>query len=374
MRLHKLHKMILSMLLLLLISIPVVAYAQSVKINGTPVSNPFTGPVGGFQIDSLQVVAVPGTPNVLSFTAAQITNTGTASAILTIQYQHTFSFSPIDPSSTVQRFHGASMDGSFFQFDPLDLAKVVSGDKITKVSEVAYDCIDGCFFTTYSEASHSYTVPAPAPPPAPPVTVSDNSFGPQKPPQISGSLFTFCGSTSCPEVLRSTVTITLGPGESLGLTGSLKDVAASTALVRDNTLKTFGNTRFAEFFPRVEIDLGHRANHDEFEVKAFLRLAPTSSGINPPTEDVRLCIRNFCRTIGAGSFKKDRHGRFKFKGVIDGVKLEAQIRPFGPTSFEFSAEGERANLTGFSRKNPVVPVKLVIGNDYGVATVRARFD
>jgi hypothetical protein len=207
--------MILSMvLLLLLISIPLVAYAQSVTINGFPVSNPFTGSVGGFEIDSLQGVPVPGVPNILSLTALQITNIGTSRATLTIVYQHNFFFDPSFSSS--QRFHGASMDGTFF--DPANLLRVVSGSTITKTSLVGYRCI-GCtlVFTAY-DTPKTYTVPTP--PPA--VSVYDNGFGPPNPPQASGTLVCSVvvgGPCDGLEVLYTVVEITLDPGISLGLVG-----------------------------------------------------------------------------------------------------------------------------------------------------------
>ena len=50
--------------------------------------------------------------------------------------------------------------------------------------------------------------------------------------------------------------------------------------------------------------------------------------------------------------------------------LEVVIRPLSGGSFEFKAEGHRADLTG--TVNPVT-VGLTIGNDGGSATVTAKF-
>jgi len=160
---------------------------------------------------SAQVVAVPGVPNVLSFTTSEITNIGTSRATLTVVYQHNFV-----ANTSVERFHGASMDGGFF--DPLNLVRVVSGNTITKTNYVGYRLVGGpLVFTTYA-GPLSYTVP-----PRPPATVFDNSFG------CCGPCCLATGSLICSqvtggpcdsiEVLYTVAEITLDPGISIGLSG-----------------------------------------------------------------------------------------------------------------------------------------------------------
>ena len=65
-----------------------------------------------------------------------------------------------------------------------------------------------------------------------------------------------------------------------------------------------------------------------------------------------------------------RKGKFTFEGVINGVTLEAVIRPLIlGNDHEFKVEGQGANLTG--TVNPVM-VGLTIGDDSGSTTVKAE--
>jgi hypothetical protein len=72
-----------------------------------------------------------------------------------------------------------------------------------------------------------------------------------------------------------------------------------------------------------------------------------------------------------GSFKGHGYEPFHFEGVIDGVKLEAEIDPTGANRYAFHAEAQHANLRG--TKNPVT-VALTIGDDTGTASVKADID
>jgi hypothetical protein len=122
---------------------------------------------------------------------------------------------------------------------------------------------------------------------------------------------------------------------------------------------------------KVEIQFGPLANDDVFEVKAPFTLGAGSDGIAPLTEAVSFQVGTFSTTILASSFTQDTKGRFKFEGVINGVFLEAVIRPLNAGSFEFKAEGQGVDLTG--TVNPV-NVGLTIGNDNGTTTVTAEFE
>jgi hypothetical protein len=128
----------------------------------------------------------------------------------------------------------------------------------------------------------------------------------------------------------------------------------------------------AAFAPKVEIELGPSgANKDEFEVKASFTLGAHSNGINPLTEDVSLRVGTFSTTIPAGSFRRDKKGRFKFETIIDVGVFEAVIRPLGGYRFEFKAEGEGFDLGAIA--NPV-NVSVTIGDDGGSANVTAEFE
>jgi hypothetical protein len=83
---------------------------------------------------------------------------------------------------------------------------------------------------------------------------------------------------------------------------------------------------FASFFAKLKIEERHRGG---FELKDFFTLGTNSNGIDPLTENVTLQIGPFSVTIPAGSFKHDPNGRFEFKGVISGVRLEVQIVSIG---------------------------------------------
>ncbi len=126
------------------------------------------------------------------------------------------------------------------------------------------------------------------------------------------------------------------------------------------------NQAFATFKPEVEIKLPRGANNDSFEVEAFFTLG-AGAGIAPLTEDLTLKVGPYSTTIPAGSFKEKKRG-FKFKGVIDGVRVAARIQPRARGGFKFEAEGRCADLTG--TVNPVT-VELTIGEDVGSATVKA---
>ena len=123
---------------------------------------------------------------------------------------------------------------------------------------------------------------------------------------------------------------------------------------------------FATFRPKVEIELSPGANNDSFEVEGSFTLG-AGAGIAPLTEDLTLKVGPYSTTIPAGSFKQKK-GRFKFRGVIDGVRLTAKIQPRARGGFKFEAEGKCAELTG--TVNPVT-VELTIGEDVGSATVKA---
>jgi 6-phosphogluconolactonase (cycloisomerase 2 family) len=125
---------------------------------------------------------------------------------------------------------------------------------------------------------------------------------------------------------------------------------------------------FATSFAKLEIEARHRPG---FELKEFFTLGTNSNGIDPVTENVTLQIGTFSVMIPAGSFEQDFNGRFEFKGVINDVRLEAQIVPLGNNIFTFKAEGKGVDLTDLT--NPVTVV-LTIGTDSGSTDVTAEFE
>jgi hypothetical protein len=123
--------------------------------------------------------------------------------------------------------------------------------------------------------------------------------------------------------------------------------------------------------------LDRKPNTDRFALESHFTLSSTALGINPVTDPVTLKIGTFTTTIPPGSFKQygdgDEHddGVFSFHGVIDGVKLEALIKPTGTLRYAFDAEGKGANLAGTT--NPV-QVMLIIGGNSGTTSVKADID
>jgi YVTN family beta-propeller protein len=173
---------------------------------------------------------------------------------------------------------------------------------------------------------------------------------------------------------------------------------------------------FQSFTARVEIKRWHsisRHGRDSFEVDARGVLGPASNGISPATEAVTLTLDSFSITIPAGSFVKDRsrnwdgdedwrdhdrdgddwgddrdwrNGRddhdwrhddddrvatYSFRGVINGVWVDAQIQVGPGRAFTFHIEGRNANLGLVT--NPVA-VGLTIGDDSGHTVVWADID
>jgi hypothetical protein len=125
---------------------------------------------------------------------------------------------------------------------------------------------------------------------------------------------------------------------------------------------------FASFFGKLKIEERHRVG---FELKDFFTLGTNSNGIDPLTENVTLQTGPFSVTIPAGSFKQDPNGRFEFKGVISGVRLEVQIVSIGNNIYTLKAEGQGVDLDCLA--NPVT-VGLTIGIDSGSTAVRAEFE
>jgi len=132
-----------------------------------------------------------------------------------------------------------------------------------------------------------------------------------------------------------------------------------------------GYQPFAVFNPQVEIDI----EDGEVDMTAAFTLASGSNGIDMAKDPVQLRVsgggRTYSVTIPAGSFKADKNGRFVYLGTIERVKIMAELRPLRPNTYELELETEGANLNGFA--NPVT-VNLIIGDDGGSRTVRAKIE
>ncbi|SRR5712691_1752979 len=96
-----------------------------------------------------------------------------------------------------------------------------------------------------------------------------------------------------------------------------------------------------------------------------------SNGIDPTRENVSFQVGTFAVTIAAGAFVADDKGRFRFEGVVDGVHIEARIRPLKGGRFEFKAEVSGVAATSIGTQ---VEVLLTIGNDTGTTTARVEIE
>ncbi|MGH6852607.1 MAG: YncE family protein, partial [Methylocella sp.] len=136
---------------------------------------------------------------------------------------------------------------------------------------------------------------------------------------------------------------------------------------------------FLAFNAKLAIAFGAAPNEDSLNLHSHFTLRSAAPGIHPHREPVTVQVGTFSITIPPGSFKKhgdgdgdDRAGGlFTFKGVIDGVRLDALIKQTGTLRYEFLANARHANLTG--TKNEVY-VTLTIGGDSGATSVNADID
>jgi 6-phosphogluconolactonase len=157
---------------------------------------------------------------------------------------------------------------------------------------------------------------------------------------------------------------------SIGSNGALTPVPDSpfAAGVAPTSVAITPLVPFATSFAKLKTEARHRPG---FELKEFFTLGKNSNGIDPVTENVTLQIGTFSVTIPAGSFEQKPNGRFEFEGVINNVRLGAQIVPLGNNIFTFTAEGKGLDLTDLT--NPVTVV-LTIGIDSGSTAVTAEFE
>jgi len=120
---------------------------------------------------------------------------------------------------------------------------------------------------------------------------------------------------------------------------------------------------FVDLSASLKIGLGPLANDDDFEFKAMAKEGLNSDGIDPITENVGLRFGTFSIVIPGGSFSGNK---LKFKGVINGVNLEARIKIFGNNSFEIRINGTGADLSGILAPTNV---ELGIGNNGAVVLI-----
>ena len=129
---------------------------------------------------------------------------------------------------------------------------------------------------------------------------------------------------------------------------------------------------FAAFTATLELKFGPRIDA-AFALQSRFTLGTGSHGIDLSKDAVTLALTHgtvsFTTTIPAGSFTKDKRGRFMVKGTINGVKLDATLTTLGGDRYAFTAEGKHADLSGLAHP---VTVTLTIGDDRGRTTGTAE--
>jgi hypothetical protein len=101
---------------------------------------------------------------------------------------------------------------------------------------------------------------------------------------------------------------------------------------------------FLAFNAVLDIDFGTAPNTDAFTLGTSFILSSTAPVFNPLTQAVTRQIGTFSATIPAGSFKMNSAGHFIFLGVINGVTLQAVIKPTGTLRYNFEAGGHSMPL------------------------------
>jgi YVTN family beta-propeller protein len=172
-----------------------------------------------------------------------------------------------------------------------------------------------------------------------------------------------------------------------------RGVAVKTA---GSSCSTCGTFPFSAFSVKLEVDrraeqLAEHSDHENragrglradqprsgFELKGAFSLAAgaSSTGIDPVTQPVTLQVSDFSITIPKGSFRRTPRGKFVYEGVLNGVRLEAQIAAVGINegglNYAFRVEAKPVSLTGVPG---TLPVQLQIGNNTGKTSVRAGYD
>jgi hypothetical protein len=115
---------------------------------------------------------------------------------------------------------------------------------------------------------------------------------------------------------------------------------------------------FADTFAKLDVHGGSGI----LQLKELFTLSADSDGINPETESIALQVGSFSIRFPAGSFQRDKAGRFKLAAIIEGVAVEAQLLTLGDNKFELKIDA--ANVNSIDLTNPTI--RLSIGDDEGV--------
>jgi hypothetical protein len=168
-----------------------------------------------------------------------------------------------------------------------------------------------------------------------------------------------------------TPTLSLSPTPTSRITPTPTPAPSSTPPPTPSASPAPGVVPFDDFVARGDVELPPGANNDRFTVHARFMLGGASDGIDPVHEDVTITLGPGHWTIPAGSFRVDRKGnsrrvRYTFSGMVGTTRLDVEITQRPDGSFQFTARGSHAELTGIT--NPA-PFSLKIGNDAGTTMI-----
>jgi Tol biopolymer transport system component len=186
----------------------------------------------------------------------------------------------------------------------------------------------------------------------------------------AGAVVTFAASAN--DNVDGAVAVTCSPQSgSIFAVGTTTVTCQATDAAANTTSATFDVTVRPFFAPFMALHVEIEADSDEIELKARLQLGAITDGIQPKAEAVTLTVGAFAMTIPAGSFRDDGNGRFRARVNVNGLDLDARIRPMKDGGFEF-----RANLPLHlaGTLGPSVDVSLTIGNDHGATVARVERD
>jgi hypothetical protein len=134
----------------------------------------------------------------------------------------------------------------------------------------------------------------------------------------------------------------------------------------------------------TKLHIDKRSRRGRFDFAGRFGLDELSDGIDPLTEDVTVSFDDFTLTIPAGSFVRRGRRIFRFRGVIDGVRIHADLKaPNEPRGhgrsgrgrshrhelWSFKIKGKHADLSSVDNH---VDAGLQVGDDGCFQTVRAR--
>lgn len=134
----------------------------------------------------------------------------------------------------------------------------------------------------------------------------------------------------------------------------------------------------------TKLKIDKRRRKGTFDFRGAFGLGDASDGIDPLVEDVTIQLDSFSLTIPAGSFRRKGKHNYKFNGVIDGVRINAELKaPRGEKgdddddgrksdrhrTWSFKFKGKGADLSGV--ENPVDTL-VQIGDDSGEGPKHAK--